>query len=446
MDLKSKLKFYLNINKNVLLVGESGVGKTVCIKQVFEESGINWVYLNAATLDPYVDFIGIPKESNGKLDFIRPSYMSEDIEAIYIDELNRGMKQTRNAVLELIQFKSINGYRFPNLKVVWSSINPEEDGYDVERLDIALKERFHVKINVPFLPDRSYFENKYNDIGDKLCDWWDTIPINHKNKISPRTLDYIGDIYQAGGDIRDVVPEDINVLSLIESFQLGSFKTRIERFFNKKNKEESAHFVNNYYGNIENYILDNTEYARYFLHLLNKEKLTSLFEDKDFGRRLVKNYFNDIDRSSMVDTFFSYKNIGVKIYDFIHANEIPPIESSFYLWNKTPEIRNKSNIKIDYRTLATEYKRELKAAKSDNRKAVRTKYINKCFDATGQILEGSATDFVSVFCKTSHYSSVAEFGKELAALYNKDFHEDKYMDINIYHKFYGAKLLGLIKR
>lgn len=125
---------------NILLKGAHGVGKTAMVKAAFDAAGLKWKYYSAATMDPWVDFIGVPKEKvdehgNAYLDLVRPRDLAaDDVEAIFFDELNRAPKKVRNAVMELIQFKSINGKKFNNLKIVWAAINPDdEDGtYDVE--------------------------------------------------------------------------------------------------------------------------------------------------------------------------------------------------------------------------------------------------------------------------------------------------------------------------
>jgi hypothetical protein len=56
---------YANSGLNVLLSGPHGIGKTAIIKEVFNnafgEYYKNWRYFSASTLDPWVDFIGIPK-------------------------------------------------------------------------------------------------------------------------------------------------------------------------------------------------------------------------------------------------------------------------------------------------------------------------------------------------------------------------------------------------
>ena len=88
MNLVERLKKHFDVESNVLITGAHGVGKTSIIKQVFEDNGLvlneSWLYFSGSTLDPWVDFIGIPKEIDGYLrtyfdTSIREGrYMSED--------------------------------------------------------------------------------------------------------------------------------------------------------------------------------------------------------------------------------------------------------------------------------------------------------------------------------------------------------------------------------
>ena len=148
MELQDeKLDFWLQSNLNVLLIGAAGVGKTARVKQTFKRNKIRFKYFSAATMDPFVDFVGVPKvckDDQGEyLEYILPKDIRDGlIEAIFLDEFNRSHKKVRNAVMELIQFKTINGRPFPRLRVVWAAINPEEseEEYQVEPLDKAQKE------------------------------------------------------------------------------------------------------------------------------------------------------------------------------------------------------------------------------------------------------------------------------------------------------------------
>lgn len=208
------LKKYAQEGYNVLLSGKHGVGKTAIIKEVFGEvfgeHNESWMYFSSSTIDPWVDFIGIPKNyttSDGKEVFkiIPPERLTGDekIEAMFFDEINRADEKTLNALMELIQFKSINGRKFPHLKCIWAAENPADDDdneYSVTELDPAQKDRFQIQLKIPYTLNSSYFMKKYGketyEISNK---WWN----NNKNKISPRKLDDMLSGFNKGFSLSD---------------------------------------------------------------------------------------------------------------------------------------------------------------------------------------------------------------------------------------------------
>ena len=118
---------------NVLLRGDHGVGKTQMVLEEAQRQGLILKYYGSATSDPWGDLVGVPvpvdieDPSDGRkrdqLQFIRPADI-EEADIIFFDELNRSHPKVQNAVLELIQFESINGSPLPTLKMVWVSITP----------------------------------------------------------------------------------------------------------------------------------------------------------------------------------------------------------------------------------------------------------------------------------------------------------------------------------
>ena len=129
MNLKpNNFDFWIENNLNVLLRGKHGVGKTAMVVDAFERNNLKYKYFSASTMGPWVDFIGVPKEKtdengNSYLDLVRPQeFQDDEVEAIFMDEFSRAHKKVRNAVMELIQFKSINGRKFKNLKIVWAPL------------------------------------------------------------------------------------------------------------------------------------------------------------------------------------------------------------------------------------------------------------------------------------------------------------------------------------
>lgn len=234
------LRRYLNNGYNVLFSGEHGIGKTAIIKQVFEEAGLKWAYFSASTLDPWTDLIGVPKEIVNPLDpntkvlgFIRPEMFENDvIEAIFFDELNRADTKVLNAIMELIQFRSINGHKLKNLKVIWAAINPDDDKgtYNVGYLDPAQMDRFQVRIDLKTDIDTDFFKKKYPLIAGPCIQWWNEMPPDIRKEVSPRRLDYIADALMKQCRLEDFVTPKANVSKLRTLIgDVVSLATRLEK-------------------------------------------------------------------------------------------------------------------------------------------------------------------------------------------------------------------------
>lgn len=309
MITEAKLKFWIDNNLNVLMIGEHGTGKTARVKEAFDQAGLKWLYFSAATLDPWVDFIGIPKEAVDEkgtkyIELIRPKpFAYDEVEAIFMDEFNRSPKKVRNAIMELIQFRSINGKRFDKLRMIWAAINPDdvksEDGtddlqYDVEKLDPAQKDRFEVQVDVPYKPDKGYFLKKFGeDICENAIDWWNDLDAKAKKGVSPRRLDYALNVYIKGGDVRDVLPANTNITKLITELKNGSYVKLMKAVFAQNNVDEAKKFlaVRNNYDNTIQRILKSEDMIQFFIPCVKEEDLVNLMgNEKKVYEHVVDNY------------------------------------------------------------------------------------------------------------------------------------------------------------
>jgi len=342
-----KLDFWLEHEQNVLFVGKHGVGKTAMIKQCFERHdlvlGETFLYFSASTLDPWVDLVGVPKEritdkvpeafsiikemanidvalayewveknwhlgeeackkvvghaldrQDGLtyLDLVRPkAFAQAKVEALFFDEFNRSPKKVRNAVMECLQFKSINGKAFPNLKVVWAAINPDdEDEYDVEKIDPAQADRFHITVMVPYKPSATWFIQRFGDrVAKAAISWWDELSDEEKGKVSPRRLEYALNLWEVKGDIRDVLPVSSNVTKLGQVLNVGPASDKVEEFYKAKDTTAARLFLSNEnnYNSAIRYITDSETLMEFFLPLLNKEKLSVLMSSNDRACRFI---------------------------------------------------------------------------------------------------------------------------------------------------------------
>jgi hypothetical protein len=212
----SLIQLCMKKSLNVLLSGYHGVGKTQMVVAETQRQGLAVKYFSASTLDPWADLVGIPVpvDVDGRkvLKYIRPVEV-DDAEIVFFDELNRSHPKTQNAVLELIQFKSINGVKLPRLRMVWAAINPPDDVYQVTELDPALKDRFGVHLSVPAKPSVEYYRIDARlpaHVARALVTWWERdLNDELKRTISPRRLEYIGQNYVAGVGIERGIPHGV---------------------------------------------------------------------------------------------------------------------------------------------------------------------------------------------------------------------------------------------
>jgi len=204
---------------NVLLIGTHGVGKTQRVFALARLLGLILKYYSSATLDPWVDLVGVPIPERSadaadgspqwRLRFVR----AEDLlvaEMVFFDELNRSHPKVQNAVLEMIQFKTINGVPLPRLRMVWAAINPAGDVYRVTELDPTLLDRFHVQLHVPAQPSVAYYRDKAGipqKVAQALVNWWRfDLDDDLRRMISPRRLEYIGINYVNGIELQYSLP------------------------------------------------------------------------------------------------------------------------------------------------------------------------------------------------------------------------------------------------
>lgn len=287
---EERLDFWATNNFNVILSGKHGTGKTARVIETFNNKKLNWLYFSAATMDPWIDFIGVPRETQKDglkyLELVKPrAFATDEVEAIFFDEFNRAPKKVKNAVMELIQFKSINGVPYKNLKMIWAAVNPFDDSgtYDVEKIDPAQLDRFHIQFQVPYQCDLEYFENKFgNYIAQSAISWWNKLPKGQQDAVSPRRLDYALEIYTKGGDLRDCLPKEASISQLRDILKKGPIEARLEEVL-LLSQDDKKLFINdsNIYTQAVPIILKDKKrkLKDIFLPLIDKERLSSLISE-----------------------------------------------------------------------------------------------------------------------------------------------------------------------
>jgi hypothetical protein len=339
-----KMDFWFKSNQNVLLIGKHGVGKTALITDTFNRNGLiknkNYLIFSGGTLDPWTDFIGIPKKTtledgSDVLDYIRPRYMNSELEAIFMDEYNRTSPKVRNALMELIQFKSINGKEFPNLKVVWAACNPHDDDleYDVESIDPAQGDRFQIIVQLPNKPNVDFFKSTYGENGIQATTWWEGQNSAVKEMVSPRRLEYCLKYFDLGGDISEILPVTANARALKDALKRTPTLNLFLDALKSNNFNEIKSILNdeNYYDEIIPTIILEERYYSTLANYLKEERISNLLltNDKFFDwaatnynvNARIKSILQDINSSIDGSTDFNkYKEDRLKLI-FSHEKD-----------------------------------------------------------------------------------------------------------------------------
>lgn len=235
------IKKYLSNSLNVMLYGLHGTGKTAIISAACQELGYTMAYRHGSTMDVFTELIGIPVPNNEtkEVEYYRPREI-DDAEVLFIDEINRADDRIVNTVLELVQFRSINGVRLPKLKCVVTAINPATDDYAVEDLDAAMIDRFDVYLEVNPAIDLNYFGTRFNArVAQAVKNWWDDQHRAHQKAqartkntsvyLSPRRMEKIVSAYQVIPELstlRNTAPRNF-------TGNLPQLKTALDAAFNE---------------------------------------------------------------------------------------------------------------------------------------------------------------------------------------------------------------------
>jgi MoxR-like ATPase len=293
-----RLDRWIEHGLNVLFVGRHGVGKTAAVMAAFERAGLTVRYFSASTMDPWVDLVGVPRpvqrpDGSHVLELVRPAEFEDDaVDAVFLDEFNRAPAKVRNAAMELLQFRSVNGRRFKRLRMVWAAANPSdpEEEYDVEAIDPAQADRFEVRVEIPYRPCDQYFAERYGPAGLVAVEWWTQLSEANRRLVSPRRLEMALRVFHAGGMLRDVIPERAGISRLQRLLLDGSLRDKMEWIAKKGNLVEAKRLLEDpQRAEAAIRTLVHHEPIRaYFLPLLDQERLLSLLKERSVLPTIVK--------------------------------------------------------------------------------------------------------------------------------------------------------------
>lgn len=285
-------------NMNVLINGAAGTGKTSMIKAVFNKvyGPGNYLIISAATIDPYADLVGIPwvvdtvledGTTEKRLGYMRPDVFKPNIRAVFFDEANRGEKKVVNAMMELIQFKSVNGVH-TGVEVVWGATNPDDmtdelgrQVYHVSHLDPAHLDRFHLHIDVKPELDADFFRDTFGkEVFKVVSEWWRSIDnkVKEKEHLSPRRVEYAIRGVENGIDAKYILPASCDPQGFTRKLSSISLEKKWNEALAANDSGQITGLINGTTGTGLMSIVDARTVQTYFKYL-NPDRLSKCIEE-----------------------------------------------------------------------------------------------------------------------------------------------------------------------
>ncbi len=131
--------FAIDSGANLVTFGSAGIGKTEIFMQRAAHAGRHGIYLNLSVIEA-PDLMGLMQLVEGKTRYCIPEKFrlfgeknrwgnDDDGDVLIVDELDKARPELQNPMLELFQYRSINGTRL-NIKAVMATGNlPDENAF-----------------------------------------------------------------------------------------------------------------------------------------------------------------------------------------------------------------------------------------------------------------------------------------------------------------------------
>lgn len=140
-ELMQMLRYQIRRGGNLLTFGPAGIGKTEMAMQACAHEGFDYRYVNLSVLEA-PDLLGLPEivteEVDGRVvkrsDYALPKMLPPRGSlpkpvVLLVDELDKAKPELQNPMLELFQFKSINGNKLDVAACVATGNLPDENAH-----------------------------------------------------------------------------------------------------------------------------------------------------------------------------------------------------------------------------------------------------------------------------------------------------------------------------
>lgn len=140
----------------ILLIGQSGTGKTFLLNTLSEALGLEHRHYNASLVS-FDDLVGFPypDDEKSEIRFLETPATIWNAESVLVDEISRCKPEHQNRFFSLVHERRVQGIALPKLRYRWAAMNPAgsdqgagDDYTGSEPLDAALADRFSILLEV----------------------------------------------------------------------------------------------------------------------------------------------------------------------------------------------------------------------------------------------------------------------------------------------------------
>jgi hypothetical protein len=239
IDTSKSVDLVLATGEVPLIVGESGIGKTVLAKEIANENNWSFIVIDGnllkegeigglPTIESYtrVNHHGDKVEKkttvyavHNKLREIDEEIAKGNTVLLFIDEINRCEHTVQQELMNLILNREINGYKLHESVKIIAAMNPSSKygadfDYQVVDMDVAQENRF---VWLHMEPDYMQWLDWAIDAGieQKVIEFISTFPeylhkINEDDiRATPRSYERISGIYKVYKQKKDSVPRSV---------------------------------------------------------------------------------------------------------------------------------------------------------------------------------------------------------------------------------------------
>lgn len=192
-------EYALEAQEPVQFISEPGVGKTSCVTNYFKQKGLNVLLLHMPTIDLDRLSVAMPVDGPDGAKILKPILLEQlkEADVVVFDEPRRAKPTVRNAMMEMLQEKSLGGIKLkPHVAFILCNNSASEGGVNTSGTDLAQESRYiTIELKPADVPWQAALAATYKDTDlSAVFKRYNMLEAQYPGAtkfLSPRTLDHV---------------------------------------------------------------------------------------------------------------------------------------------------------------------------------------------------------------------------------------------------------------